>query len=113
MSSLVEISRPVVTQLLVQGKRTAQVLSKPRSPTITIVRSASPVPVAGSGSSGFEFLQVSAASTWTINHNLGRNPSVTVLSPGGIEVEAQVNHTSLNQTVVQFKLPYAGKAVMR
>lgn len=54
--------------------------------------------------------QASAASTWTVNHNLGFVPTATVYSVGGVEVEAEIAHTSVNQAVIQFVTPTAGTA---
>ncbi len=54
-----------------------------------------------------------AAPSWTVNHNLGRSPTaVRVLTPGGVEVEAEVTEISLNQIVVQFASPQAGRVVI-
>ena len=50
-----------------------------------------------------------SASSWVVNHNLGKYPVVTVLSPGNVEVEAEVVHSSVNQLTVYFAAPYAGK----
>lgn len=58
----------------------------------------------------FEFIQSTASNTWTINHNLGFKPTVTVFSVGGLEVEADVQHTSVNQTIIYFNNPFAGSA---
>lgn len=65
----------------------------------------------GLSTNRFTFTQASAASVWTVNHNLGFNPTVHVYSVGGVEVEAQITHTSLNQTVINFATPYAGYAI--
>jgi hypothetical protein len=113
MTDTVKLSRKNVEYLLVQGKRTAQVRAKPGSQQVRIIRSAAPLSAINTGGSGYEFIQSSAAATWTINHNLGRNPVVSILSTGGIEVEAEVMHISPNQTVVNFASPFAGKAMMR
>ncbi|MGQ0622670.1 MAG: hypothetical protein ACT4QA_22650 [Panacagrimonas sp.] len=52
-----------------------------------------------------------ASTAWTINHNRGAIPgSVTVYSVGGMEVNADVIHTSNNQTSILFSSPYAGFA---
>lgn len=56
------------------------------------------------------FEQSSPALQWTINHNLGRKPVVGVFSVGSRELEADVLHTSNNQTVVYFSVPTAGFA---
>lgn len=67
----------------------------------------------GEGATSFEFVQSSPLTIWTVNHNLGRYPDVTVLSVGGAEVEASITSTSINQTIIQFTTPFAGRALMR
>lgn len=51
----------------------------------------------------------SAAAEWVVNHNLGRKPLVAVSSTGGVEVEANVVHMSVNQLRVFFTVPLAGE----
>ena len=63
------------------------------------------------GASSFQFTQASALALWTVNHNLGFYPStVTVLTPGGTEVNAAVNNISVNQLTIEFSAPFAGVA---
>lgn len=59
---------------------------------------------------GYVFTQAAAASTWTINHNLGHVPSVEVFDSGSQEVDADVSHPSVNQTVIVFSVPLSGFA---
>jgi hypothetical protein len=59
---------------------------------------------------GYVFTQSTAASTWTINHNLGHVPSVEVFDSGSQEIEADVSHPSVNQTVILFTVPTTGFA---
>lgn len=57
----------------------------------------------------YEHVQASPASQWTVNHLLGRRPAaVSVLTPGGVEVDAAVTHVSDNQLSVDFTLPQVG-----
>ena len=52
--------------------------------------------------------QTESASTWTITHNLGREPIVRVFV-GNQEVQpSSITHTSVNQLSVNFGAPYAG-----
>lgn len=51
-----------------------------------------------------------AATSWTINHNLGYKPSVELLTAGGVEFDAEVVHTSNNQVVVNLVVAIAGSA---
>lgn len=53
----------------------------------------------------FEHVQNTAASTITVNHNLGARPNVQVFTLGGAMVEAEILHTSTNQTQVFFDSP--------
>jgi Major tropism determinant N-terminal domain len=62
------------------------------------------------GATGFDYVQAVPATVWTINHNLGYRPTVGVFSPGGVEVEADVLHVSLNQTTITFNAAYSGFA---
>lgn len=67
-------------------------------------------PGAAGGLVAYTHTQGSASATWTINHNLGYNPLVTLLSAGGLEFEGTVTHTSVNQTVCSFNSAVAGSA---
>lgn len=68
----------------------------------------------GSGASAaVRFTQASPLAEWVINHNLGIEPQIEVMSPGSVRVSAEVIHTSLNQTRVLFATPYAGFALLR
>lgn len=64
----------------------------------------------GSGSVAYVFTQNSPSATWTINHNLGYKPSVELLTVGGVEFDASVMHTSINQTIIDIAMPIAGSA---
>jgi hypothetical protein len=62
------------------------------------------------GGSAYVFTQSTAASVWTINHNRGSVPSVEVFDSGSQEIEADVTHPSVNQTVILFTVPTTGFA---
>lgn len=54
------------------------------------------------------------SAQWLVNHNLGHLPaSVTLLSPGGVEIEANIVHTSDNQFVVDLSPPTAGQVIVQ
>ena len=54
--------------------------------------------------------QATPATTWTINHNLGRYPSVELFNSGMQEIDAEIAHPSTNQTVVTLIPAIAGLA---
>lgn len=74
---------------------------------------AGPAGAPGSGAAAYRHVQASAASPWVINHNLGIEPQVEVMSPGSVRVNAEVVHVSVNQVQVFFAVPYAGFALLR
>jgi hypothetical protein len=49
-------------------------------------------------------------TTWTVNHNLGYKPHITVLGPGGTTLICDIVHTNVNQAVLLFRLPTSGTA---
>lgn len=51
-----------------------------------------------------------SSSTWVIQHNLGRFPSVTVIDSTGDEVEGDVKFIDANLIHLVFSAPFAGKA---
>jgi len=69
-----------------------------------------PQGVPGQSGAGFTHDQPTAATVWTINHNLGFRPSVELYTVGGVEFDAGITHTSLNQTVVTSLVAIAGFA---
>lgn len=62
------------------------------------------------GATGYDFTQASASALWTINHNLGRKPMITLFTPGGQQMMADVLHVSTNQAQVSFAAPQTGSA---
>jgi hypothetical protein len=69
-----------------------------------------PVQADAVGSETYEHVQSSAAATWTINHNLGFKPAISLRTVGGVEFEAEITHVSDNQAVVSLVTAMAGYA---
>jgi hypothetical protein len=59
----------------------------------------------------FVFSQESAATVWTIPHNLGRFPVIRVFTAGGHEVDADIINLSVNVAQVNFSAALGGSAV--
>lgn len=66
----------------------------------------------GDGDKSFTFTQSVAAETWSITHNLGKYPSVTVVDSGGNVVIGDVEYTSVNALTCTFSAPFSGKAYL-
>ena len=51
-----------------------------------------------------------AADEWTINHNMNKKPSVTIVDSANTYVLGEVEYLDKNALVVRFKFPFKGKA---
>jgi hypothetical protein len=65
---------------------------------------------AGPEGGHYQHIQSLADTTWTVDHNLGRFPAVTVVDSGGTEVECSVEHASVNQVVITLSYATSGTA---
>ncbi len=56
--------------------------------------------------------QSTPSSSWTIRHELGKHPAVTVVDSGGTEWVAEVQHLSEQELVARFSNPFSGVAYL-
>lgn len=66
------------------------------------------IPIGGT----FTHNQMISATTWTITHNLGFYPNVTVSDSAGTIIEGQVEYPDVNTVVLTFSSAFAGKAYL-
>jgi hypothetical protein len=64
----------------------------------------------GGGIVGYVHTQGSAATTWTINHNLGYKPVVQVYNAGSLQMIAEIEDVTINQTIVRVSPAQSGFA---
>jgi len=50
------------------------------------------------------------AAMWTVIHNMGKYPSLTVIDNEGNELEGDVTHLDYNQLTITFSAPVSGRA---
>ena len=60
----------------------------------------------------FTFTQSSAAATWSIQHNLEKFPSVTVIDSANNIVYGNTTYTDENNLTINFSAPFSGKAYL-
>lgn len=60
----------------------------------------------------FTFSQLTPSTVWTIIHNLGKNPSVTIVDSAGTIVVGDVEYTGLNSLTIQFSVAFSGSAFL-
>lgn len=56
--------------------------------------------------------QIVSSSTWTITHNLGFFPAVSVVDSGGNYVVGDVTYVSQNVVTISFSSSFGGKAYL-
>ncbi len=56
--------------------------------------------------------QITPSVTWTIPHNLGFYPNVSVVDSGGNEVEGVITYIDVDNLQVAFTDPFGGKAFL-
>ena len=66
----------------------------------------------GSGDKNFTYEQTTPSDTWTINHNLGKHPSVSVVDSSGDLVEGDCNYIDEYSLVLTFSGAFSGKAFL-
>jgi len=92
---------------IVRSTNTAQV-----RPFNTAVSPAPAVVNIGASFQYYVFNQNSPSATWSITHNLGRRPSVTVVDSAGTVVIGEVTYTSDNALTIQFSAGFSGQAYL-
>lgn len=65
-----------------------------------------------SAGSTFTFTQETPLAAWTVVHNLGRHPTVNIVTPDNDEVEADVHYIDTNTVIISFAIDFAGIAYL-
>jgi hypothetical protein len=63
-------------------------------------------------SGNYAHTQSVSSATWTITHNLGYRPAVSVVDSGGNYVIGDVNYVSVNALTISFSAPFGGSAYL-
>lgn len=66
------------------------------------------IPIGGT----YVHTQYSASNQWTINHNLGYQPNVTVVDSSGSLIEGNIQYTTPDSIVLLFSASFAGTAYL-
>ena len=99
MSGLIPVAGQVVVQV-----------TPPASPAVTLNQ----ITVGGINqpSVAYHHTQGTSSAVWTITHNLGWYPNVTVQDSGGSIVEGEISYTSSNALTVTFSGAFSGDAYL-
>ena len=66
--------------------------------------------IGGASDAHYVHAQNENSETWTVEHNLNKYPSVSVVDSSNEEVIGEVQHTNANSLIVKFSAPFSGKA---
>ena len=56
--------------------------------------------------------QIQSSNTWSITHNLGKYPAVSVVNSGGTVSIGEVTYINLNQVTITFSAMFSGRAYL-
>lgn len=69
-------------------------------------------PPGAGASEQFVYEQTVPARVWTVLHNMGRRPPVSVIDSGNEEVEGEVRYPDLNTAILTFSGAFSGIATL-
>lgn len=138
--STVEVSKPAGTFITVTRTKTDSVVAEPADRLLeihdpgvagppntlaigTVTTGATAVTITGTApsqvlnfvlpiSGNYTHTQSVSSATWTITHNLGFSPAVSVVDSGGNHVVGDVNYVSVNSLTISFSAPFGGFAYL-
>ncbi len=93
--------KPVIGPGVTVGRRATVGVSVPQAPTVVVVAE----------SFYYEHVQSVASANWTIQHNLGKKPNISVYDDEGREQLVNVEHLSNNVAHINWSQPTAGSAI--
>lgn len=64
------------------------------------------------GDKNYVYTQAVPGTEWTINHNLNKFPSVSVVNNNNVLLYGEVTYTDLNNLTINFSAGFAGKAYL-
>ena len=97
------------------------IVVQPVIPVINVINETPTITVSSPGPQGqpgtfassdifYTHTQAVSASVWTINHNLGGQPTAVVLDSAGTQCEGTFSYPSNNQMVITFTAAFSGTA---
>ena len=89
---------------------TVEVVEENAVEVVKVIHPGPQGPPGSGGNAAYVHTQATPANTWTINHNLGYRPAVELLDSSNQEIDAEVSHPNVNQTIIMFSIPLSGLA---
>ena len=76
---------------------------------VEVITPGPPGPPGAPGGANYVHNQSILADTWIVTHNLGRNPSITVVDSGDSVILPNIHYDNTNQVTLTFSAPTSGK----
>lgn len=86
------------------------IIVQPIVPQVLVTAPGPQGPAGTAASVFYVHTQAVASATWTINHNLGGEPTAVVLDSAGTQCEGTFSYPSKNQMVITFTSAFTGTA---
>jgi hypothetical protein len=96
------MSQPTIPRVVVENNVTNVIVTAPGPQ--------GPPGVFNPGDIAYTHVQSTASTTWTINHNLGFNPTAVVLDSAGTQCEGTFSYPTVNQMIITFTAAFTGTA---
>ena len=99
-------------QVLEQGVNTISVKQVSSGSVNINATSSNLIKIGEGGDLHYVYLQTSPSVTWSITHNLGKYPSVSIVDSAGTFYLSDVKYIDKNSLTITFKAAFAGKAYL-
>jgi hypothetical protein len=92
------------------------IVVQPVIPVINVINETPTVVVSSPGPQGapaeifYVHVQGNPSAVWTINHNLGGQPTAVVLDSAGTQCEGTFSYPSASQMIITFTAAFSGTA---
>lgn len=96
----------------INASTTAAVNVTSASSNVTSVVVSGVQATSGSSDKNYVHTQASPSATWTVDHNLSKRASVSVVDSAGTVIICDVSYTSDNQVVLTFDASTSGQAYL-
>lgn len=96
------MTQPTIPRVIVQNDVTNVIITAPGPQ--------GPAGTFNAGDVAYVHNQAVASNVWTINHNLGFNPTAVVLDSAGTQCEGTFSYPSINQMIITFTGAFTGTA---
>jgi|TARA_Y100000033_G_scaffold33257_1_gene31819 hypothetical protein len=110
VSNIIEISSG--QSVSISGISTVVTSTKITQPSTNVSVTGVIASASASGDKSFTFTQSSASTTWNINHNLGKKPSVSIADSADSLIHGAVSYTDLNNLTISLSAPTSGTAYL-